>query len=102
MENQMNISDFIAGRSNKIARDFLFTSITIVAITMVGFGVVRHMVGELKVAQSEKMPARIQTGSNGSTSTMMVTRSVLDEVITTGSINGRPLVIDPCTGKEKK
>jgi hypothetical protein len=97
-----NISDFFAGRSNKLARDFLFTSITIGALAMVGFGVVRHMVNELKVAQAEKMPLRIQTGANGATTNMVITRSVLDEVMTTGSINGRPLVIDPCTGKEKK
>jgi hypothetical protein len=94
-----NISDFLAGRSNKLARDFLFTSITITALAMVGFGVVRHMVNELKVAQSEKLPARI---ASGATTTMVITRSVLDDVVTTGSINGRPLVIDPCTGKEKK
>jgi hypothetical protein len=97
-----SISDFFAGRSNKLARDFLFTSVTIGALAMVGFGVVRHMMNELKVAQSEKLPARIQTGSNAPTKNIVITRSVLDEVVTTGSINGRPLVIDPCTGKEKK
>ncbi len=97
-----SISDFLAGRSNKLARDFLFTSVTICALAMVGFGVVRHMVNELKVAQSEKLPGRIQSGANGTTTNMVITRSVLDDVVTTGSINGRPLVIDPCTGKEKK
>jgi len=30
-----------------------------------------------------------------------INRSVLDDTVTTGSISGRPVVLDPCTGQVK-
>ena len=92
------------GRSNKIARDFAFASLAIVALSLVAMTYVNHVVDTLRIAQKQQLPAKVQTvqtPSNGQLTT--ITRSVLDDPLVTGSISsGRRVVLDPCSGQEKK
>jgi hypothetical protein len=97
------ITDFIMGRSNKLLRDMLIASFFVVGLCLVALLSINKAVETIRVAR-QPLPSKIQTvqnqPSNGQITT--ITRSVLDDPILTGSIAGRPLVLDPCTGKEKK
>jgi hypothetical protein len=98
-----NIIDFMMGRSNKIARDFAFASLAIVAMSLVAMTYVNHMVDNLRVAQKQQLPTKIQTvQTRGNGELTTITRSVLDDPLVTGSITGRRVTLDPCSGQEKK
>ncbi len=97
------ITDFIMGRSNKLLRDMLIASGLITTTCLVAVISIGHIVESIKVAR-QPLPPRLQTVQNPSQNGQIVTitRSVLDDPVLTGSIGGRPIVLDPCTGKEKK
>jgi hypothetical protein len=97
------ISEFLSGKTHKLARDFLFASGAIAVVCFIAVGAINIMVENMKVAQRQTLPQRIaasQSRPAGEITT--ITRSVLDDNIATGSISGRPIILDPCTGKEKK
>jgi hypothetical protein len=97
------ISDFLSGKTHKLARDFLFTGAVIAGLCFIAVGVIGSMVDNIKVAQRQALPQRVATAQPrpaGEVTT--ITRSVLDDNIATGSIAGRTIILDPCTGKEKK
>ncbi len=78
--------DFIAGRSNKLLRDFLGTSFVIIALSMGAMMMINLAVESYTIAQSQSLPSRVATGQNrpdGPVTT--ITRSVLDDGIVTGS-----------------
>jgi hypothetical protein len=97
------IFDFITGRSNKLLRDMLIASFFVAGLCMVALLSINKAVETILVAR-QPLPSKVQAAqnqqSNGQITT--VTRSVLDDPILTGSISGRPIILDPCTGKEKK
>ncbi len=97
------VIDFIKGRSNKLLRDMLIASFFVVGLCMVAMLSINRAVETIRIAR-QPLPSKIQTAqnqqSNGQITT--ITRSVLDDPILTGSISGRPIILDPCTGREKK
>jgi hypothetical protein len=97
------IIDFITGRSNKLLRDMLIASFFVVGLCLVALLSINKAVETIRVAR-QPLPTKTQIAqnqlSNGQITT--ITRSVLDDPILTGSISGRPIILDPCTGKEKK
>ncbi len=97
------ITDFIAGRSNKLLRDMLIASGLITAMCLVAVVSIGHVVESIKVAR-QPLPPRLQTVQNAPQNGQIITitRSVLDDPVLTGSIGGRPVILDPCTGREKK
>jgi hypothetical protein len=98
-----SIIDFIMGRSNKVARDFAFASIAIVVMSLVAMTYVNHLVGNLRMAQKQQLPAKVQMAQTPNTGSLTtITRSVLDDPLVTGSITGRRVTLDPCSGQEKK
>ncbi len=98
-----SISDFVSGKTHKLARDFLFASGAIAVVCFIAVGVINTMVENMKVAQRQALPQRIATGQQRAPGEITtITRSVLDDNISTGSISGRPIILDPCTGKEKR
>jgi hypothetical protein len=94
------LGDFVAGRTHKLARDFLLASITIIALCFGAVTLLTSALEEMRVASRQPLPQRV--GSGGPTQTQTIVRSVLDDNVTTASIGGRTIVLDPCTGKEKK
>jgi hypothetical protein len=96
------IIDFIAGRSNRLLRDVLIASFLVIGLCLVALLSINKAVETIRVAR-QPLPSKIQTAqnqqSNGQITT--ITRSVLDDPILTGSISGRPIILDPCTGREK-
>jgi Flp pilus assembly protein protease CpaA len=97
------IVDFITGRSNKLLRDILIASFFVAGLCMVALLSINKAVETIRVAR-QPLPSRIQsTQSQQATGQITtITRSVLDDPVLTGSISGRPIILDPCTGKEKK
>jgi hypothetical protein len=97
------ITDFITGRSNKLLRDMLIASFFVVGLCLVALLSINKAVETIRVAR-QPLPSKIQTVQNQQSSGQIttITRSVLDDPILTGSISGRPIILDPCTGKEKK
>jgi hypothetical protein len=96
------LSDFLSGRTHKLARDFLFSSALIAVMCFVAVRYVNAMVENVKVAQRQTLPQRIAVNqSRTDAEVRTITRSVLDDNLTTGSISGRKIILDPCTGKEK-
>ena len=97
------IIDFIAGRSNKLLRDVLIASFFVVGLCLVALLSISKAVETIRVAR-QPLPSRIQTTQSQQPTGQIttITRSVLDDPVLTGSISGRPIVLDPCTGKEKK
>jgi hypothetical protein len=97
------LNDFVAGRSNRLLRDFLATSIGVMAIFSGALFYLSNMLEPPKVAQSLPRPlAESSLGRDAGVRTSTVIRSVLDEPVVTGSIsNSRPIILDPCTGTEK-
>jgi hypothetical protein len=97
------IIDFISGRSNKLARDMLIASFFVVGLCLVALLSINKAVETIRVAR-QPLPSKIQTAQNQQSAGQIttITRSVLDDPVLTGSISGRPIVLDPCTGKEKK
>ena len=94
------IGDFLAGRTYKLARDFLFSGLIIIALSMGAMVVLSRLIEDMRVANRQSLPPRVAAAASGSTQTIV--RSVLDDNVTTASIGGRSIVLDPCTGKEKK
>jgi hypothetical protein len=97
------LRDFMAGRTHKLARDFLLSGFVIICLSMAGMVTLSRALDELRVAQRQALPPRIQvTDNQGNGRITTIVRSVLDDPVTTGSIGGRSIILDPCTGKEKK
>ena len=96
------IVDFLAGRTNKLLRDLLAASL-LVAVGCVGaVGFIRSAADSYRVAL-QPLPPRLEAGrATGEGRITTVTRSVLDDPVFTGSTGGRPVVLDPCTGAEKR
>lgn len=93
------ILDFFAGRGNKLLRDMLAASAMAAFCCVAVVATIRTAAEGLRFAR-DPLPARIQAAQPGGSYT--VTRSVLDDQVLTGSVGGRPIVLDPCTGREKK
>jgi hypothetical protein len=97
------IFDFITGRSNKLLRDVIIASLFVFGLCLVALLSINKAVETIRVAR-QALPSKIQAAqsqqSTGQITT--ITRSVLDDPVLTGSISGRPIILDPCTGKEKK
>jgi hypothetical protein len=94
------LSDFLAGRTNKLARDFLGASVVIIGLCVGAVSVLQSLLDTLRTEGRQAMPSRI--AQNGPVQTQTIVRSVLDDNVTTASIGGRTIILDPCTGKEKK
>jgi hypothetical protein len=96
------IVDFFAGRSNKLLRDFLGASLAIIAICFGALMLINSALDSLRDNRSLiSLPPKITRAPDSQSNEIRtVTRSVLDDNLTTGSV--RPIILDPCTGKEKK
>lgn len=94
------LRDIIAGRTHKLARDFLLTGLTIIVISFGAVTVLTRALEEMRVASRQPLPGRV--AASGQVTTTTVVRSVLDDNPTTASVGGRSIILDPCTGKEKK
>jgi hypothetical protein len=94
------IMDFIAGRSNKLLRDLLGTGLIIVALSFGALMMINAGLDQLRENRNSLPPLATHAPNQKDDTIRTVTRSVLDDNITTGSI--RPIILDPCTGKEKK
>jgi hypothetical protein len=92
--------DFIAGRSNKLLRDLLGTGLVIVALSFGALMMINAGLDQLRDNRNSLPPLAAHAPNQKDDTIRTVTRSVLDDNITTGSI--RPIILDPCTGKEKK
>lgn len=95
------IVDFLSGRSNKLLRDILGSSIVVALLSVAAVSYIRAAVDVLRVAR-QPLPSKIENAQSGRGSVITVTRSVLDEPLYTGTVGSRNIVLDPCTGKEKK
>jgi hypothetical protein len=94
------IADFIAGRTHRLARDFMVAGFVIIMLSFGAVSLLTKAIDEFRVASRQNMPARL--AATGPTQTQTIVRSVLDDNVTTASIGGRTIILDPCTGKEKK
>jgi putative intracellular protease/amidase len=92
--------DFIAGRTHKLARDFLVSGFVIVALCFGAVTLLTRTLEEIRATGRQSLPPRV--AGNGPSMTYETVRSILDDNPTTASIGGRSIVLDPCTGKEKK
>jgi hypothetical protein len=96
------IIDFIAGRSNKLLRDMLLSSALVAVVCVGAMSALSGALGTMKLAR-QPLPQKVQTAQNaGSGQTTTIVRSILDDAVLTGSVGGRTIILDPCTGKEKK
>jgi hypothetical protein len=93
------LSDFLAGRTHKLARDFLGAGLAIVVLCFGAVTMLTSALDTMRTASRQQIPPRI--AQNGPVQTQTIVRSVLDDNVTTASIGGRTIVLDPCTGKEK-
>jgi hypothetical protein len=94
------LSDFLAGRNHRLARDFLFTGFVILALCFGAVSLLSSVMQDMRVASRQPLPPRI--AQNAPVQTQTIVRSVLDDNPVTASIGGRSIVLDPCTGQEKK
>jgi putative intracellular protease/amidase len=94
------LGDFLAGRTHKLARDFLFSGFVIVSLCLGATTLLSKLLEDMRMASRQPLPAKVASSGPGATQTLV--RSVLDDNVTTASIGGRTIVLDPCTGKEKK
>lgn len=95
--------DFLAGRSNRLLRDTLAASAVVAVVAVTAVSSIRAAVDSFVVAR-QPLPSRLEAGRTGGGNgpVVTITRSVLDDPVLTGAVSGRPIVLDPCTGKEKK
>jgi hypothetical protein len=97
-----DIVDFIMGRNNKLLRDMLAACSAIAIMSVVAMTYINQAVETFRTSR-QPLPSRTQIVQNtGNTQLTTITRSVLDDPVVTGSISGRPIILDPCTGKEKR
>jgi hypothetical protein len=96
------IADFIAGRTHRLARDFMVAGFVIIMLSFGAVSLLTKAIDEFRVASRQNMPARLAATGPTQTQTQTIVRSVLDDNVTTASIGGRTIILDPCTGKEKK
>jgi hypothetical protein len=94
------LSDFIAGRTHKLARDFLGAGLAIVLMCFGAVSLLNSALETMRTANRQSLPPAI--AQNAPTQTQTIVRSILDDNVTTASIGGRTIILDPCTGKEKK
>jgi hypothetical protein len=98
-----DIRDFVTGNSNRLLRDFLVASVSLMIAVAIGLVFLSHMLAPLQGGQPlprtvSDSTSRFDTGVRN----LNVVRSVLDDPVVTGSIsNSRPIILDPCTGAEK-
>jgi hypothetical protein len=95
------ITDFIMGRSNRLMRDLVaactvFSLACVMAVTYINV-----WTDSIRVAR-QPLPMKVQSAQAPNGQITTITRSVLDDPVLTGSINGRLIILDPCSGKEKK
>ncbi len=96
------ILDFVSGRSNKLLRDILAASAVTLLACVGAVSLVQSATDRILVAR-QPLPPRLEANRTPSAGPIVtVTRSVLDDPIITGSATGRTVVLDPCTGREKK
>ncbi len=85
--------------NNSAVRDYAVAGVVIVTLAMVGLHSVKALV------DSTRQSVRVETArfdkKDDKVKSYTVTRSVMDDNISTGSIKGRPIVLDPCTGQIK-
>jgi hypothetical protein len=94
------LSDFLAGRTHKLARDFLGASFVIVLMCFGAVSILNMTLTTLRTATRQPLPP--MAAQNAPSLPQTIVRSVLDDNVTTASIGGRTIILDPCTGKEKK
>jgi hypothetical protein len=105
MSSMRGLGDFLAGRSNKLLRDFMGAGLAIVAFSFGALLMVNAGLDHLRQTRGLiSLPPKISRLPDApDNSIRTVTRSVLDDNLTTGSLGSvRPIILDPCTGKEKK
>jgi hypothetical protein len=95
------VLDFLRGRGNKLLRDMLAASAIVLVAAIVAAGALRAGADSIRSAL-QPLPSRLEMAKSGEGRIVTVTRSVLDEALFTGSTGGRPIVLDPCTGGEKR
>jgi len=95
--------DFLAGRSNKLLRDMLGASALVVIVGAATVVSIRTAVETYRVAR-QPLPARVETARAPSSDgpIVVITRSVLDDPILTGSLPGRPAGAHPRTSDSRK
>ena len=97
-----SVIEFLAGRNNKLLRDMLGASAVVALVCVAAVGAIRSTVDSF-VAARQSLPSRLDASRSGGNGPIItITRSVLDEPVFTGSVSGKSVVLDPCTGKEKK
>ncbi len=94
------IADFVAGRTHKLARDFMLAGLAIVLMSFGAVSLLTRAIDEVRSASRQQLPPRL--AANGPVQTQTIVRSVLDDNVTTASIGSRSIILDPCTGREKK
>jgi hypothetical protein len=98
-----NLMSFFFAPGNRAIRDFTLAGIAMTAVVLgaataisEGLSAMAGRDGRIVSARSQALPPRAaQSGE------YTVTRSILDDPATTGSILNSRIVIDPCTGQQK-
>ena len=95
--------DFLAGRTNKLLRDVLAAFAFVAFLCVTAMTYIDATVATF-TASRQPLPRQLAAGqgASGNGPVTTIVRSVLDDPALTGSIGGRRIVFDPCTGKEKK
>jgi hypothetical protein len=88
------IGDFLAGRTYRLARDFLFAGVAIVVMCVGALTVFTSMLEQMRVAGRQTLPPRI-ANQGGPVTTQEIVRSVLDDNPTTASIGTRSILTEP-------
>ncbi len=88
------IGDFLAGRTFKLARDFLFAGVAIVVLCFGALTAFTSLIEQSRVASRQSLPPRI-ANQGAPVVTQEIVRSVLDDNPTTASIGTRSILTEP-------
>ena len=81
--------EFLRGHNNKLLRDMLVACSLVAVVALIAMNLVSQAVQNLRVA-TQPLPTRLEAQSPPSIGqTTTITRSVLDDPVTTGSIGNR-------------
>lgn len=81
------IVDFIKGRSYKLVRDMSLFSLAVAALAIGSAALIERSVRGIQIASGRQaLPPTVARGPSNGTTTTIVTRSVLDEPVATGTI----------------
>ncbi|MGL5116093.1 MAG: hypothetical protein ACRC7G_10560 [Beijerinckiaceae bacterium] len=81
------IIDFIQGRSYKLVRDMSLFSLAVAALAFASAALIERGVRGIQQASvKQNLPPAVANGPSGTTTTF-VTRSVLDDPVSTGSVS---------------